>query len=149
MFLSTWNRTNPYVTALGSARNVNTPKWFHSNKKVEEHRSRLPSDIPCGKPMTLKILSSWSWWYGLLVLMSSWRQWNIGSDVISSAKMQPIAQMSDIKRIFWFINACHIIVKVDKIASKYISKSVHSTKQEVFNMWFNCDVTLLKLRTHY
>ena len=50
---------------------------------------------PAGKPMTLKMRSSWSWWYGLLVLMSSWRQWNMGSDVSSSAKMQPIAQMSD------------------------------------------------------
>lgn len=53
---------------------------------------------PAGKPMTLKMRSSWSWWYGLLVLMSSWRQWNMGSDVSSSAKMQPIAQMSDRSR---------------------------------------------------
>lgn len=50
---------------------------------------------PAGKPMTLNILSSWSWWNGLLVLMSSWRQWKMGSDVSSSAKMQPIAQISD------------------------------------------------------
>lgn len=50
---------------------------------------------PAGKPMTLNILSSWSWWKGLLVLMSSWRQWKMGSDVSSSAKMQPIAQISD------------------------------------------------------
>lgn len=48
----------------------------------------------CGKPITLNILSSWSWWYGLLVLISSWRQWNIGSDVSSSAKIHPIAQIS-------------------------------------------------------
>lgn len=30
--------------------------------------------------------------------MSSWRQWNMGSDVSSSAKMQPIAQMSGGKK---------------------------------------------------
>ena len=50
---------------------------------------------PCGNPMTVKIRSNWSWWYGLLVFISSWRQWNIGSEVSSSAKMQPIAQMSE------------------------------------------------------
>lgn len=49
---------------------------------------------PAGKPMTLKMRSNWSWWKGLLVFMSSCRQWKIGSDVNSSAKMQPIAQIS-------------------------------------------------------
>ena len=49
---------------------------------------------PCGNPITLKILSSCSWWYGLLVLISSWRQWNIGSHVNNSAKIHPIAHIS-------------------------------------------------------
>ena len=39
-------------------------------------------------------LSNWSWWYGLLVLISSCLQWKIGSDVSSSAKIHPIAQIS-------------------------------------------------------
>lgn len=39
-------------------------------------------------------LSNWSWWYGLLVFISSWRQWKIGSDVNNSANIQPIAQIS-------------------------------------------------------
>ena len=52
-------------------------------------------NLPKGKPMTLKILSNWSWWYGLLVLMSSWRQWKIGSEVRSSAKMHPMAHISN------------------------------------------------------
>jgi len=49
---------------------------------------------PCGKPMTVNILSSWSWWYGLLVLMSSCRHRKIGSDVSNSANIHPIAQIS-------------------------------------------------------
>ena len=55
--------------------------------------------VPWGKPITLKIRSSWSWWYGVLVLMSSWRQWNIGSDVNSSAKIHPMAQISEIMQV--------------------------------------------------
>ena len=55
---------------------------------------------PCGNPITLKILSSCSWWYGLLVLISSWRQWNIGSHVNNSAKIHPIAHISG-ERVQW------------------------------------------------
>ena len=35
--------------------------------------------LPEGYPMTLKIRSSCSWWYGLFVLMSSCLQWKMGS----------------------------------------------------------------------
>ena len=51
-------------------------------------------DKPWGKPMTVNILSSWSLLYGVMVLISSCRQWKIGSDVRSSAKMHPMAHIS-------------------------------------------------------
>lgn len=74
--------------------------WVKHGVRCTQRASQLFVQIrktkvaPAGKPMTLNIRSSWSWWKGLLVLMSSWRQWKMGSDVSSSAKMQPIAQMS-------------------------------------------------------
>ena len=61
-------------------------------------RAAYSSGSPSGKPITLKMRSSWSWWYGLLVFRSSCRQWKIGSEVSSSAKIQPIAQMSAVRK---------------------------------------------------
>ena len=70
-------------------------KAIYTNSEQEKCKSNTRMrNQPCGKPMTVNILSSWSWWYGLLVLISSCRQRNIGSDVSSSAKMHPIAQIS-------------------------------------------------------
>jgi len=45
------------------------------------------SYLPDGKLITEKIRSSWSWWYGVLVFISSCLQWNIGSYVNNSAKI--------------------------------------------------------------
>lgn len=65
-----------------------------SNFEIWLQYSEKENKLPAGKPMTLNIRSSWSWWKGLLVFISSWRQWKIGSEVSSSANMQPIAHMS-------------------------------------------------------
>ena len=62
-------------------------------------------NLPWGNPITWNILSNCSLWYGLLVLMSSWRQWNIGSDVNSSANIHPIAHISKMIKT-WFLQ-CH------------------------------------------
>lgn len=88
-------------------------------------RARLQA-WPAGKPITLKMRSSWSWWKGLLVLMSSWRQWNIGSDVSSSAKIQPIAQMSALQQkqtIITTINNNH-------------HHNSSNTTQFILSLWF-------------
>lgn len=64
--------------------------------------------LPAGNPMTLNIRSSWSWWKGLLVLISSWRQWKIGSEVNNSANMQPIAHISMKKKNQIFVQMYYI-----------------------------------------
>ena len=68
--------------------------------------------LPAGNPMTLNIRSSWSWWKGLLVFISSWRQWKIGSEVNSSANMQPIAHISmkEEKQLFVHIYYISLVI---------------------------------------
>ena len=80
----------PEVPSLAKQRAHSVPSSVHMPPPP-----LLCGVSPAGKPMTLKMRSNWSWWYGLLVLMSSCRQWKMGSDVRSSAKMQPMAQMSE------------------------------------------------------
>ena len=62
--------------------------------------------------VTLNIRSSWSWWKGLLVFISSWRQWKIGSEVNSSANMQPIAHISmkEEKQLFVHIYYISLVI---------------------------------------
>lgn len=68
--------------------------------------------LPAGNPMTLNIRSSWSWWKGLLVFISSWRQWKIGSEVNNSANMQPIAHISmkEEKHIFAYTYHISLVI---------------------------------------
>lgn len=69
--------------------------------------------LPAGNPMTLNIRSSWSWWKGLLVFISSWRQWKIGSEVNNSANMQPIAHISMKKEKQACVNIYYISLVVN------------------------------------